>query len=594
MRKVELLAPAKNLQTAIDAINSGADAVYIGADLFGARVNAANTLDDIKKLTDYAHKFYVKVHVTVNTILKDNEIINACELIEKLYKIGVDAIIVQDMGLFNLAIKGKLPPIQIHASTQCNNRTLNKAKFLDNIGVSRIILARELSIKDIENICKNTDCEIETFIHGALCVSYSGQCYMSYANGGRSANRGECAQPCRKKYSLIDDNGNYLIKNKYLLSLKDFNASGSIEKLINAGVNSFKIEGRLKDENYVKNVVLYYNNLLNLYAKRTSSGKVFSDFEPNIYKSFNRSYTDYFLNSRNECQNFLTPKSMGEYIGKVTKVNKNWIEFDGDIEINPQDGICYASDDEFNGFMVNKSEGGKIYPNKQLKIQQGTELYRNYDSKFDKILKNSKTTRKIGVEFCISADRITAKDTDLNMVSAKIPSGEKPNNPQKAKETFIKQLQKLGDSDFYCITVNTESEDIPFFPISEINNLRRTLLQKLMDERIKNYTKNTQKPIRYAKYTEENLDYRANIYNNESEEFYKNCGCNKCSPALESTGNIPKGTELMRTKYCIRYAVGLCSKRTKFTQELFLEDETDKKYPLIFDCKNCEMSILQP
>ena len=279
MKSVELLAPAKNYDIAIAAINSGADAIYIGASDFGARKNAPNTLEDIENLVNYAHKFYVKVHVVINTILNNNELEKAVEMVKNLYNIGVDAIIVQDMGLLKAAIDGKLPPIQIHASTQCNNRNLEKAKFFDTLGVSRVILARELSLLQIDEICNNTSCEIETFIHGALCVSYSGQCYLSYANGGRSANRGECAQPCRKKYSLVDEKGKYLLKDKYLLSLKDFNATSHIEKLIDVGVKSFKIEGRLKDISYVKNVVAYYNNLLNKHAKRTSSGKVFLDFE---------------------------------------------------------------------------------------------------------------------------------------------------------------------------------------------------------------------------------------------------------------------------------------------------------------------------
>jgi putative protease len=262
MKTVELLAPAKNLETALAAINCGADAVYIGASDFGARKNAPNSLEDIEKLVNYAHIFNVKVHVTVNTILSDDELIDAINLINKLYEIGVDAIIVQDMGILKSAIDGKLPPIQLHMSTQCDNRTLEKVKFFDKVGVSRVILAREMSLPQIAEICANVYCEIETFVHGALCVSYSGQCYLSYANGGRSANRGECAQPCRKKYFLVDGNGKVILSDKYLLSLKDFNASESIEKLINSGVKSLKIEGRLKDINYVKNVVSYYKNVV--------------------------------------------------------------------------------------------------------------------------------------------------------------------------------------------------------------------------------------------------------------------------------------------------------------------------------------------
>ena len=594
MKKIELLAPAKNLETAITAINSGADAVYIGASDFGARVNAKNTLESIEKLVSYAHKFYVKVHVTINTILNNSELLQAVELAKNLYNIGVDAIIVQDMGLIKMAIEGKLPPIEIHASTQCNNRTLEKAKFFDDIGLSRVILARELSIDKIREICENTECEIETFIHGALCVSYSGQCYMSYANGGRSANRGECAQPCRKKYSLAEKDGKVLLSNQYLLSLKDFNGAENIVKLISAGVNSFKIEGRLKDENYVKNVVLYYNNIINKYAKRTSSGKVFADFEPELNKTFNRSYTDYFLNTRGECYKFLTPKSMGEKLGKVTKINKNSIEIKTKETINPQDGICYNKNGEFTGFLVNKVEGDKIYPNKMPEIQVGTELYRNYDAKFDKILNNSNTIRKIGVKFNITDTEIIAEDEDFNSVSVVLPKGENPKNPQSIKQTYTKQLQKLGDSDYYNIQTAINTDKLPFLPVSTINELRRNLLQTLTKERLKNYKRNTQKTICYRDFPQKELDYRANIYNDEAEEFYKNCNCNITQRALESSAKIESNTELMRTKHCLRYSAGLCSKKTKYNKQLLLIDEKGKKYPLKFDCKNCEMIILQP
>lgn len=594
MKKVELLSPAKNLETAICAINSGADAIYIGASDFGARINASNSLESLERLVNYAHKFYVRVHVTINTILNNQELKNAIELVKKLYSIGVDAIIVQDMGLIKASIDGEIPPVQIHASTQCNNRTLEKVKFFDKIGVSRVILARELSLKQIEEICKNTNCEIETFVHGALCVSYSGQCYMSYANGGRSANKGECAQPCRKKYSFIDEDGKVYIKDKYLLSLKDFNASEHIEKLINIGVKSFKIEGRLKDENYVKNVTLYYNNLINKYAKRTSSGKIFSDFEPDVNKTFNRSYTDYFLNGRTQCYNFLTPKSMGEYIGKVTKINKNYIETDTKLTLNAQDGICYDYFGQFTGFKINKIEDRKIYPNKMPEIATGTKLYRNFDSGFDKILSNTKTTRKIGVKFKVSDDKITAEDTDFNMVTARFENTEKAQNPVKAKENILKQLQKTGESNFYTIQTAIKAENIPFLPISKINEIRRNLLQKLMEERIKNYPKIVQKPIGYAHFEPSNNDYRMNIFNDEAKKFYQNCGCNTKENAPEYSKIIPQGIELMRCKHCLRYACGICSKDHNFNKKLYLQDENCKKYPLKFDCKNCEMVVLSP
>ena len=590
VQKVELLAPAKDKKTAITAINSGCDAIYIGASNFGARKKVPNSLEDIKEIVDYAHKFYVKVHVTVNTILTDDEILKAKELIQKLYDIGVDAIIVQDMGIFKLAIDNKLPPIALHASTQCDNRDLEKVKFFDDMGVSRVILARELSLEKIKEICANTNAEIETFIHGALCVSYSGQCYFSHYIGGRSANRGECAQACRKKYTLVDERGNIIAKDKYLLSMKDFNASRHLESLIDAGVKSFKIEGRLKDENYVKNVVAYYRQEIDKFAPKTSSGRVFLDFEPDVKKSFNRGFTDYFLDGRKRCFNFESPKSLGEKLGKITKVGKDYFEIgrtdykmaggQAGIKINSQDGLYFNG----NGCLVNKVEGKKIYPNKMDGIAVGLEVYRNFDSKFEKQLENSKIKRQIGVKFSFKNGILTVIDEDENSVNFTIDSCEKAKNPEKMKENFITQLKKTGDSDFYVEAIEI-SEEIPFMPISQINEIRRTILEKLMNERLKNYKRELQKPLKLSKFPKENLDYRANIHNQCAKEFYEKCGCEVCEMSAES-GAFPK--ELMRTKHCLKFAFNMC----KSPKKLFLIDEKGKKYPLMFDCKNCEMVVL--
>ncbi len=601
MKKVELLAPAKDKKTAIAAINSGCDALYIGASNFGARKKVPNSLEDIKEIVDYAHKFYVKVHVTINTILTDDELVEAQELIQKLYDIGVDAIIVQDTGIFKFAIDGKLPPIVLHASTQCDNRTLEKVKFFEQMGISRVILARELSVEQIKNICSplsgedvqstgKDSIEIETFIHGALCVCYSGQCYMSYYIGGRSANRGECAQACRKKYTLVDDKGNIIAKDKYLLSMKDFNASDHLKELIDAGVKSFKIEGRLKDENYVKNVVAYYRCEIDKFAQKTSSGKIFLDFKPDVKKSFNRGFTDYFLDGRKRCFNFDTPKSIGEKLGKITKVGKDYFKIGGQegkkaggqacIRINSQDGLYFSG----QGCLVNKVEGNKIYPNKMDGIAVGVEVYRNFDSKFEKQLENSKTKRRIGVKFVCKNGVLKAQDEDGNFVTSVLPQGEKPKNPEKMKETFVNQLKKTGESDFYVedIVVNGE---LAFIPLSKVNELRRSILDLLMVERLKNYPREFQKPIKYAEYPVKKLDYRANIHNEEAKSFYENCGCEVCEMAAES-GALPK--ELMRTKHCLKFAFNMC----KSPQKLYLIDEKGQKYPLQFDCKNCEMVIL--
>ena len=578
MKRIELLAPAKDKNTAIAAINSGCDAIYIGASNFGARKKVPNSLEDIKEIVDYAHKFYVKVHVTVNTILTDDELVEAQKLIQNLYDIGVDAIIVQDTGIFKLALDGKLPPIVLHASTQCDNRTLEKVKFFNEIGVSRIILARELSLEQIKEVCQLSRAEIETFVHGALCVSYSGQCYFSHYIGGRSANRGDCAQACRKKYTLVDENGNIIAKDKYLLSMKDFNASPHLKELIDAGVKSFKIEGRLKDENYVKNVVAYYRCEIDKFAQKTSSGKIFLDFEPDVKKSFNRGFTDYFLDGRKRCFNFDTPKSIGEKLGRITRVGKDYFELDADV--SKQDGLY------FNGYgcLVNKVDGNKIYPNKMDGISAGLEVYRNFDSRFEKQLETSKVKRQIGVKFIYSDGILNAKDEDGNAVKISLPAGENPKNPEKMKETFINQLKKTGESDFYVDSIELSGELI-FMPVSKINELRRNILDMLMAERLKNYKREIQNPLKYAKFPLKKVDYRANIHNMQAKSFYEDCGCTVCEMSAES-GSFPK--ELMRTKHCLKYAFNMC----KSPKKLFLIDEKGKRYPLKFDCANCEMVIL--
>lgn len=580
MRKVELLSPAKDKSTAFTAINSGCDALYIGAAFFGARKNAGNSIEDIKQIVDYAHKFYVRVYVTINTILTDNELIQAQNLIHKLYCIGVDAIIVQDMGILKLAIDGKLPPVEIHASTQCDNRTLSKVKFFDNIGVSRVILARELSINNIKTICNSVNAEIETFVHGALCVSYSGQCYMSAFIGGRSANRGECAQACRKKYSLTDDKGNFIAKDKYLLSLKDFNASKCLKNLIDAGVKSFKIEGRLKDENYVKNVTLFYRNEIDKFALKTSSGKVFTDFKPNPSKSFNRGFTDYFLNGRSECFNFETPKSVGEKLGVISEVGLNWFTIKG-VKLNVQDGLYFSG----HGCLVNRVEDEKIYPNKMDGISKGITVYRNFDAAFNKKLPNTKIKRQIGVIFNFSAQHLTAEDEDGNTVTVNI-CGETTKNQQKMRENFENQLFKTGESDFYVQDIKI-CDEVPFMPVSKINEIRREILAELMNERLKNYPKKLQKPLKYVKFPFEKLDYRANIHNNTAKEFYENCESEVCEKSFESFGHA---VELMRTKHCLKFAFGMC----KSSKALVLVDEKGVRYPLKFDCKNCEMVVTKP
>lgn len=584
--KSELLAPAKNKETAFAAIDSGADAVYMGAVAFGARQNASNSLEDIQEVVNYAHKFWAKVFITINTILDDKEVYEALSLIKKLYKMGVDAIIIQDMGLLKL-IKDSELDIPIHISTQCDNKELQKIKFFNKIGIPRVVLARELSINKIKEIHDaNPKLELEAFVHGALCVSYSGQCYLSYYMGGRSGNRGECAQPCRKKYSVITKNGKVIAENIYALCLKDLNASEHIEELLNAGIYSFKIEGRLKDIAYIKNVTAYYRKILDKFSSKSSSGKSFYKFEPNPEKTFNRGFTTYFLKDRESCYNFVSPKSQGEFIGSVKEVKNNMIVLKTQKQIHPQDGLmCNDS-----GFLVNKIENCKeknlvkIYPNKKVNIHAGAKLYRNSDIEFNKLLEQP-IKRKIGISVVIN-NGISVIDEDGVTVSTEFISNEQAINQEKMNTTFEKQFSKTGESDFYITDFQILSK-IPFMTIGEINKLRRELFETLIQKRINTYKKELFSPIKYADYYKKEDDYHANVHNKKAQEFYNCCGCKITEPSLET--KLPnRQIELMRTKHCIKYALNMC----KQPIDLFLKEESGKIFPLKFNCKQCEMSIL--
>lgn len=586
---VELLAPAKNKICAKAAIDYGADAIYIGADEFGARKNASNSIEDIKQIVEYAHRFNVRVYVTINTILTDDEIVKAKNLIEKLSKIGVDAIIIQDYGLIEL----NQNVVCYHASTQCDNRTQEKVKFLENAGFSRVVLARELSIEQIREIKKQTNVELETFIHGALCVSYSGQCYLSHLIGGRSANKGECAQPCRKKYSLVDEEGNFIAKDQHLLNLKDFNASKHLKALAEAGVTSFKIEGRLKDENYVKNVVAYYRKLIDdLGLKKSSSGSVLFDFEPNLDKSFNRGFTDYFLEGRKACYDFSSPKSRGGYAGKISKIGQNCFEITSPKQqLAPQDGLCFLIKDELSGCLVNKTEQLRIYPNKMDGIRVGTEIYRNFDFEFEKTLKNSKTCRKILANIEFSLGKIKITDEDNNGIEIEYNFEEFAQNEEKMCENIINQLKKSGESDFLIQNVVLKLKKPPFLPVSKLNELRRNLLEKLMMQRLKAYV-----PLKPAtlddlqQYPQQEIDYKGNVLNKNAKEFYEKHGCKVIEPAIEGIklSNSQKDDKCaMTTKHCLKYAFNMC----KSPKNLYLIDEKGKRYRLKFDCSKCEMEI---
>ena len=581
--KTELLAPAKDKETAFSAIDCGADAIYIGAKSFGARKLAGNSLEDIKDVVDYAHKFWAKVFVTMNTILTDSELNNAVEMALELEKIGIDALIIQDLGLLKKLSELNYS-IPLHMSTQCDNYLPEKIKFFNDMGVSRVVLARETSLEQIKKIHQeNPKLELEGFIHGALCVSMSGQCYLSQYIGGRSANRGECAQPCRKKYTVETTDGEIIKKDFYALCLKDFNTSNCITELIDAGIYSLKIEGRLKDVSYVKNIVAFYREKI---GKGISSGRSKYSFTPNPEKSFNRGFTEYFLKERTTCFNFDSPKSKGEYLGKVIEVKKDCFKIITNKKLNSQDGLFFNND----GCSVNKVVNNYIYPNKTLKIKIGDVVFRNIDSEFEKEL-TKPVKRQIGVNIKIESNLLTIIDEDNISIAKVLPTGEKANNAEKMKETFSKQLSKTGDSDFYIEDIEINSE-IPFMPVSEINQFRRTIFEELMKKRIEYYNNNikeTQKPLKFVPYFLKEVDYRANVHNESAKQFYEQCGVKVLEPSLES--KIPnRPVALMRCKHCIKFALNLC----KSPKNLLLKDEFGKTYPLKFDCKNCEMSVMSP
>lgn len=604
MRKIELLSPAKTPDHGIEAVNHGADAVYIGAPRFSARANAANTIEGIEQLVRYAHQYYAKVYVALNTILTDKELDETELIINQLYNIGVDALIIQDMGITQL----NLPPIPLHASTQMDNRTVEKVQFLEKAGFEQVVLARELGIDKIREIHQQTDVNLEVFVHGALCVCYSGQCYLSQKLCNRSANRGVCAQMCRLPYSLVDATGKTLIKDKYLLSLKDFNLSAYLKELIDAGASSLKIEGRLKDIEYVKNVTAFYRqrldailNVSDLY-EQSSSGSCTYTFIPNVEKSFHRGSTDYFLHGRtHEITSFDTPKSLGEKIGKVQKCNGKFIFVDTDKKLANGDGFAFLdSNDQFRGFKANMVEGNKICLAEPEQIAQNTLIYRNFDQTFDKLLKKKSADRKIRAYICMQENQdgfsfqITDEDGVSSNISLKIVK-EPAQNAEKQTDNIIQTLKKTGNTIFSIDNVNIQTSQAYFIPSAQLADIRRTLTNLLEEAREKNREKaNTHFRQTSHPYIVNQLDYRGNVHNHKAEDFYKQHGVTEVTPSFET--KEPSKAELMRCKHCIRYAIGACPKENKgatfkMKEPLSLITNTGVKLSLVFDCKNCEMVI---
>lgn len=601
-RKIELLAPAKNLECGMAAIDHGADAVYIGAPKFGARAAAVNSLEDIAALVEYAHLYNVRIYVTVNTILKDEELKETEEMIRALYRVGVDALIVQDMGIAGL----ELPPIPLHASTQMDNRTAEKVRFLADAGFRQVVLARELSLREIGKIHEACpDVPLEIFVHGALCVSYSGQCYVSQACFGRSANRGECAQFCRLPFSLVDSNDRVIAKDKHLLSLKDLNQSEELEALLDAGASSFKIEGRLKDVSYVKNVTAAYRQKLDaILARRkeyvrASSGSCRYAFKPQLDKSFSRGFTHYFLHGRTrDVFSFDTPKSLGEEMGTMKEARGNYLTVAGLKSFNNGDGVCYIDEQgKLQGFRINRVEGNKLYPQEMPRIKPRTVLYRNFDQEFEKILARRSSERKMAVAIRLADTAfgfaLTLTDEDDNRVTLSLPRAKEPaRTPQE--ENLKTQLTKLGNTPFEAERVDIDFTENWFLPASVLADFRRQAIEKLIAARRINYRRELAvlRPTTHA-FPQTTLTYLGNVMNARAASFYAGHGVASIAPAFEQTP-VEKAV-LMFCKHCLRYSMGWCPvhqrERSPYREPYYLVSTDGKRFRLEFDCRNCQMKV---
>ena len=601
-RKIELLAPAKNLECGMAAIDHGADAVYIGAPKFGARAAAVNSLEDIAALVEYAHLYNVRIYVTVNTILKDEELKETEEMIRALYRVGVDALIVQDMGITGL----ELPPIPLHASTQMDNRTAEKVRFLADAGFRQVVLARELSLREIGKIHEACpDVPLEIFVHGALCVSYSGQCYVSQACFGRSANRGECAQFCRLPFSLVDSNDRVIAKDKHLLSLKDLNQSEELEALLDAGASSFKIEGRLKDVSYVKNVTAAYRQKLDaILARRkeyvrASSGSCRYAFKPQLDKSFSRGFTHYFLHGRTrDVFSFDTPKSLGEEMGTMKEARGNYLTVAGLKSFNNGDGVCYIDEQgKLQGFRINRVEGNKLYPQEMPRIKPRTVLYRNFDQEFEKILARRSSERKMAVAIRLADTAfgfaLTLTDEDDNRVTLSLPRAKEPaRTPQE--ENLKTQLAKLGNTPFEAERVDIDFTENWFLPASVLADFRRQAIEKLIAARRINYRRELAvlRPTTHA-FPQTTLTYLGNVMNARAASFYAGHGVASIAPAFEQTP-VEKAV-LMFCKHCLRYSMGWCPvhqrERSPYREPYSLVSPDGKRFRLEFDCRNCQMKV---
>ena len=608
IQTLELLAPAKNLECGIAAIDHGADAVYIGADHFGARAAAGNSTDDIARLCSYAHQFGARVYVTVNTIVYDNEIDSVRRLLKRIGEAGADAILVQDMALVSMLSDIGL---EMHASTQTDNRTAEKVEWLRELGFKRVVLARELSVDEIAEIhAKHPDVELEVFVHGALCVSYSGQCYDSQYCFQRSANRGECAQFCRLKFDLVDAEGKVIEHDRHLLSLKDMCQIDNLERLAEAGAVSFKIEGRLKDAAYVKNVTAAYSRRLDEIVaahpdkyRRASFGRVDYGFDPDLRKTFNRGYTTYFADGRQpDIFSPDTPKALGEYVGKVKEVKRQCLTVSGVASFANGDGLCFINADrQLEGFRVNRAEGNRLYPSSMPRnLRQGVALYRNNDQQFERLLSRPSAVRRLSITMSLSATEsgfaldVSTEDGRKARVEAKAEHtvAQKPQH-----ENIVRQLSKLGTTIYDCTNI-TIPDDFPWFvPSSLLAQMRRDACAEVSEHSLtsKNpspLTSNSLSPLTYK--NPSRPPYLLNASNTLAVEFYRQLGVE--ASAFETQKKHGVGEKLMQCRFCLRHALGYCvnkgGKKPQWKEPLFLRLPDGRKFQLQFNCKRCEMYLL--
>ncbi len=605
---IELLAPARDADIAIAAIDHGADAVYMGASHHGARADAANTLDDVRRACEHAHLFGARIYATVNTLVYDNELAEVERLVHDLYRIGVDALIVQDLALLRL----DLPPIVLHASTQCDLRTPGKARFLEALGFSQLVMARELTLDEIADIRKVTTVPLEAFVHGALCVSYSGRCAISQVLKGRSANRGECAQLCRLPYDLVDGKGRVLVEGKHLLSLRDMAQQDRLEQMMAAGVSSFKIEGRLKDVGYVKNVVAYYrraiDKVINRHPekyRRASCGTVDLNFEPAIEKSFNRGFTHYFLDERRpkdgcSMASIDTPKSQGEYLGRTLRCNGNTLSIDTHAPLANGDGLSFTdAQGLFSGARVNRALGdGTVQLRERANIPRGTRIYRTADKAFNDLLAKPSATRTVAIDaqlhYTAGLLTLTINDERGNCVTHTLPCDLQPaDKPQGDRQRA--ELSKLGGT-IYRLNKAQVPSDV-FIPASLLSQLRRETIDLLdRSHRITRPIDKRRPEDKAYPCPAAMLTPADNVANQLAEAVYRDHGVTDIIPALEAGTPATASTPLMHTRYCIRRQLGACLKgknATRLPHDLYLKTGTTL-VKVTCNCTTCEMTLTLP